>query len=233
MNSPESSCRRSRSTRYASGSAGAHSCQPKQRSQARTQAPHSEQQMESWPTMSRERHLPGRPSRSYDAFIGLRSSASRSATRERVAQHDRFGSRKHEVDLLRLDADDPAAAPHGEPFWPLAAFVEHDVIDEAFVAERRPDPVALAVAKPIAIFEKCRWGPPSGVSARPVAAYRLSFGRPVPATFTSILYVSKRPRKADAAGRRSPRGRSAPPLRRSRVTVRLRLVCRLSAPRSG
>jgi hypothetical protein len=124
-------------------------------SQARTQPPRSEQQMESRPTMGRKRHLPARSSRSYDAFLGLRSSASHTATRERAPQHDRFGSRKHEVDLLRLDANEAAAAPNREPLRPVVALVEHDVLDEAFVAERRPDPVALAVAKPIARSE-CR-----------------------------------------------------------------------------
>jgi hypothetical protein len=112
-------------------------------------------------------------------LLGLRSSASRTATRERAPQHDRFGSRKHEVDLLRLDANEAVAAPNREPLRSVVALVEYDVLDEAFIAERRPNPVALAVAKPIARSE-CRWALRSA---------------------QSILYVSKRRRNSWAERR--------------------------------
>ena len=130
-------------------------------------------------------------------LLGLRSSASRTATRERAPQHDRFGSRKHEVDLLRLDANEAAAAPNRKPLQSVVALVEYDVLDEAFIAERRPNPVALAVAKPIARSE-CRWALRSA---------------------QSILYVSKRRRKLV--------GRAALAALRSRFRPNRVSLCRL------
>jgi len=120
-------------------------------------------------------------------LLGLRSSASRTATRERSPQHDRFGSRKHEVDLLRLDANEAAAAPNREPLRSVVALVEYDVLDEAFIAERRPNPVALAVAKPIARSE-CRWALRSAQSILYVSKRRTKLvGRAALATLRSRL----------------------------------------------